>query len=288
MKTEKMEKNLPTLVTTLIVGLIVVCSMLLPVMSDAADELRGHATYQNPNATLPYTEINAGDHIHWTPTEITVNDVVIDGGRTEENWLKAETFLGASNQVFMCKSDNTTQNVTDLLYVDITIHEDLTATVVLENIRTEGPTTFNIAAMGWGFVASNAGDWCQVRYDSTNRVVYFNNTDQIYTSGPAGGLTASKGTTAYFKGVAYENGITINGTSEVANGVYSMTFGLTSMDYSFEGAPVDDIRVIVVPAKVESTITPNASADLIEAIPIVVIVALIMAAIGAIAYRRND
>lgn len=282
------DKNLLTLVITLTVGIILSGSMLLPVVNDAADDMRGYAVYQNPDTIAPYTEINAGDHIHWTPTEITVNDVVIDGGRTEENWLKAETLLGASNQVFMCKSDNTTQSVTDLIYADITIHEDLTATVVIENTRTEGPTTFNIAAMGWGFVASNAGDWCQVRYDSTNRVVYFNNTDQIYTSGPAGGLIASKGTTAYFKGAAYENGITINGTSEVANGVYSMTFGLTSMDYSFEGAPVDDIRVIVVPAKVESTITPNAGANLIEVIPILVIVALLMTAVGAIAYRRAD
>lgn len=282
-----MKTNLLTLVVTLTVGVILTGSILLPVVNDAADDICGYEVYQNPDAIAPYTEINAGDHIYWTPTEITVNDVVIEGGRTNENWLKTETVLGAYDHVFMCKSDNTTQSVADLLYADITINEDLTATVVIENISTTEPDTFNIAAMSWGFVISNTGDWCQVS-SSTNRVVYFNDTDQIYTSGPAGGLTASKGTTAYFKGVSYDDGITFTGVTEVANEVYSMTFGLTSMEYSFEGAPVDTIRVIVVPAKVESTPTSNAVADLIEVIPIMVIVALVVMAAGALYLKRDD
>lgn len=283
----KANSKVLALVITLTVGIILAGSLMMPVLNDAAGDMRGYDIYQNPDAIAPYTEIKTGDHIYWTPTEITVNDVVIERGRTSENWLKADTLLGAGGQVFMCKSDNTTQSVTELRYADITINEDLTATVVVENPRTTEPTTFKTAAMSWGFVVSNTGDWCQVRYNSTDRVVYFNDTDQIYTSGPAGGLTASKGTTAYFKGVTYDDGITFTGVTKVAKDVYSMTFGLTSMEYSFEGAPSDDVRVILVPAKVESTPTLNVAASLIEVIPIMVIVALVAMAAGAL-LKRDD
>lgn len=272
-------------VVAIVAGVLV--SAMIPIFATTTDNIEGYAVYENPDRLAPYTTISAGDHIHWTQTEITVNDEIITGNRTTENWLKCEYILCANNQLFIYKTDGNTQLVSNCIYLDVTFGDDLSATVVLENNNTIGsPVTMVSAPMEWGFIIANEGDWCQIKYDSPDRTVYFNNLDQIYTSGPAGGLISSKGTTAYYKGVSYDEGIVFNGVSEVANGVYSMTFGLGSLTYNVAGIGNDDIRVIVAPLSVESTRTPSATADMINLIPLVICAGLVVMFVGALIIRR--
>lgn len=274
----------------ILVGLLVsvlILATFTSVISSTADSVEGYQIYNNSDTLSPYRELAPGDSIHFSSTDgITVNGEAITGNRSGENWLKCENILFASTQLFIFKNTNQTQLIQNIIVADITVGDDLSCTVVLENNNTIGnPVTVISAPMTWGFVISNSGDWTQVRYDQQDREIYFNDVNQVYTSGPAGGLISSAGTTAYHLGTEYEDGIVFHNVVDLNNGVYSLNFGIGSLTYNVPGIS-DDVRIVVIPLSVESERTPNVLADIIEIVPLIAGVGLLMVALGIIIYRR--
>ena len=279
-------KNFVSILVGLLVSVLILATFT-SIVSSTADSVEGYQIYNNPDTLSPYRELAPGDSIHYSSTDgITVNGETITGNRSGENWLKCENILFASNQLFIFKNTNQLQTISNIIVADITVGDDLTCTVVLENNNTIGnPVTVISAPMSWGFVISNSGDWTQVRYDQTNREIYFNDVNQIYTSGPGGGLISSAGTTAYYVGTEYEDGIVFHDVVDLGNGVYSLNFGIGSLTYNVTGIS-DDVRVVVVPLSVESERTPSVLADIIEILPLIAGVGLLMFSLGIIIYRR--
>lgn len=297
-----MNNKLIPLVITLVVGIILAGSVLMPVLNDATETER---TFLNKGYyEMTYTE---ADDVSLTwdsadPHKVTVNDAVIDLPATADlpgpiniicgdDWFIRYT--GAGLQFY----PSTGSSVNAGNGVDMTV----TASEGTVTITTNAdPAVTKTAYYTFLYVVSENGAYVM---KNTNDVAYVHEDSEIYGIGRStvtGGYVKIKITGSISNGfTATEVGssaftigdITVNYTTDSA---YIDLYKLSSLQFTVTDSDnnANDLTYsyFIVPASVTSELsnhlTPGQIA-LIGAIPVLVIVALLVVAVGVVA-RRND
>ena len=315
-----MEKmNALTLIITLVVGVILTGALLGPVINDATKTTE---TFTN-TGYLRLGEISSEDPdtytITWTyenPHQFIVNDEIYtmpDGNTTgsvfpytmfaTDGWGLRYTQTGGNVDLNLYGSGENSQllwyaTTTDTNTVTITINGG-TASFVKNGGSAVNMTYTNM------FIPDNDGEFILKKGNSP---AYLNSESVIYSTGR---------TSASFGANAFAININLNGNVEGVNVNVLAPSGFTSSNVVIDSSEVDgyenlysfnkvtfDItqdstsitvgatyaQVIVpyqVTAELSEHLTPG-QISLMGAIPVMVIVALLMAAVGAIALGRND
>lgn len=298
-----MKTNILTLVFTLVVGVILAGSLLMPVISDA--QHARDTTYTN-DAPYSYGKI-------YDFSENDLDDtIIISVCKTGERsiTINGETHNVSSYQpvvmsdAFTIRYYNTSMNFVTpsagsktITEATITISGGVaTFTDVLNTSGTE--ITIDPEPITWAFVHDSNGDYSGLITE--NGITAYAHKNEIYTSN---WITT---TSEYFSGKAGDDFVTItDGTDSTTaainwggeyqnNGVYKLTLSSTSDDYTFvvdnagEDYTVHPFMVCVPKTVVGTPDDASGINALYGAIPVMVIVALLMTAVGAIALRRGD
>ena len=299
-----MEKtNLLTLVVTLTVGIILAGSLLMPVISDATTTEK---TFLNKGYyEMTYTE---ADDVSMTwdstdPHKVTVNDVVIDLPATADlpgpiniicgdDWFIRYTGTGLQFYPSTGSSVNAGSGV------DMTV----TASEGTVTITTNAvPAVTKTAYYTFLYVVSENGAYVM---KNTNEAAYVHKDSEIY------GIGRSTVTGGYVKIKItgnIEDGFT---ASEVGSSLY--TFGDITVNYTTDSEYIDLYKLtslqfavtdssentsnltysyFIVPASVTSELTNHLNDGeiaLMDALPVIVIIGLVLAGVGAIFIRNRD
>lgn len=298
-----MKNKLIPLVMTLVVGIILAGSLLIPVINDAQ-----HAQDVKYTNSAPYSYGKIYDFSENDLDDTIIISVCKTGERSIS--INGETHNVSSYQpvvmsdAFTIRYYNTSMNFVTpsagsktITEATITISAGVaTFTDVLNTSGTE--ITIDPEPITWAFVHDSTGDYSGLITE--NGITAYAHKNEIYTSN---WITT---TSEYFSGKAGDDFVTItDGTDSTTatinwggeylnDGVYKLTLSSTSDDYTFvvdnEG---EDYTVhpfmVCVPKEVIGTPDDQQGINaLYGVIPILVIVALLVTAIGAVYVRRND
>lgn len=285
-----MKTNVLTLIITLVVGVILAGSLLAPVISNAQTTIGDPITYTN---TGPYGELYVTDDVSGTHTIVMSaadNTITYDG---EVITTPARGYLVVSDAITVAYtgsymticygSDQYQFNATWGNSYDITF-ENGTATMI--RTSSSGDTTFTKEYTWIGYKVSENGNYINV---SSNVNVYCNDVKNMIAMG---NYTSGDNDTFYIVKDGKVNLTNTTYTGSVALRSDTLVSGTTDVINSYIVISVDDETFTPYVWAVEKTImgheSGGASYTLLGAIPILLIVALLMVAIGAIAFRRND
>lgn len=317
-----MEKmNVLTLIITLVVGVILAGSLLAPVISDATKTTE---TFTNEGYyTMDKVATDANFSLTWDSTEplvISINDDKIDLSDKGLVNNMSYTIFGGDNFVLRLRTNlNATvcqyygsQTVTPaFMYADTATNSSMTAVVADGNITVsttnptyDTPASFTMTDKTYCINANDTGAYVMKK---SNESAYIeSNTDiivldgittlaandvGIYADGTINGdldATTFRGTATYdvtFSDFVYttENVSSAIDLVKLEKVVFTATQNNTdyTVTYSYFIVPTE------VTAELANHLTPG-QISLMGAIPVMVIVALLMVAVGAIAYRRAD
>ena len=309
MKMEKM--NVLTLIITLVVGIILTGALLGPVINDSTATER---TFVNEGIYSmesfdDQAEINlTWDHTH--PKTMTVNDeaVALPQSTTyppslvvSDSW--AVRYIVQPNQVITL----TLFDASSATKFSVNSDETNDLTIAL----SEGTATFTYGSSTVtetytsGFVIANDGEYVMKNSD---KVAYLKGDSVIYSTGRTGGLnqlttntvsihldgTIADGVavTSLYPPAYTASDIVINAAADTKYiDLYrfeNVTFTVIDTSSNTDSATYSQV---IVPASVTAELTDHLTPgqiSLMGAIPVMVIVALLMAAVGAIALRRAD
>ena len=303
-----MKTNILGLVVTLVVGIILAGSLLMPVLDDATTTER---TFTNVGRYYVSTEIDGETtitmnyDIDGTTRQWYIDDVLLEyePTTTGPEYAQITTVAGADNMVF--RTDGRARGL-----VNSTGGADYSITVTNESI-TYGTTVSNAPL----FVAStqptdyvlynNTGAPCLIKGDSVliacgyTGVTVANAIDDTPAVTTNLTISFSGSVKDGFEITTYDRDYTFTVDNVVVNATahegYVDLYDFTSVE--FDVISENDVAthctysVLAVPAEVTAELsehlTPGQIA-LMGAIPVMVIVALLMAAVGAIALRRAD
>lgn len=277
-----MKTNILTLIITLVVGVILAGSLLAPVVSDAAKTM-STTTYNN-EGDGSFAELDLSETVTIIPRNggYTINgeNVNVTG---DNKYIYADTFKGAatiSNTVL--NIDIFSPTLKYVGYVSKIVISDGTATITH---TIEGTDTEYTASCEWVVISDDAGDMTLC-------------TDGAYSDGsfyatyPPGVVWTGLGFVAVVEdyalssvnGASTTNGVMTDISEDVVGSIttdnYKSTVSVVYEDQSYDLG-------ILAPKVVKITVE-NSVSTLVGVIPIMVIVALLMVAVGAIAYRRAD
>lgn len=310
MKMEKM--NALTLIITLVVGVILTGALLGPVISDAT---KTHETFTNTGAF--YVELDPADEytIEYDAAEaankVTINDTTIDVPN-------GYTILALDNSILRIQ-DNTLQYKGAGSYIVNIIKCDLSVsngTVTGSYYLRDAPTT----EVSWpsttytkAYVASpTQQDYVMTVYNTTSKMT---GDSDIFAFGQTGFVTSGS-TVLYLIKIegTIDDGVTVSildrttgvavstatvedlSINKTAVAGYVDLYDLTSITFKAKILDTDNwtnvsYSAYIVPSEVTAELSDHLTPgqiSLMGAIPVMVIVALLMAAVGAIAYRRAD
>ena len=295
-----MEKNnVLTLIITLIVGIILAGSLLMPVLTDATTTER---TFTNDGYFRMDKVTDGNLTFNWDydePTKIVVNDETIEYTNDSGN----EISVVCSNTFYLRIRDNNASFIYNgpggNVIADST-GESLTVTIT-ENSGTvtNGTDTKNFTNVGDIYHISNSGDYAMKK---SNEAAYLNEDSEIFIRGMSRiGIhyvsfivngNINDGATVLGSDVTISD-ISMNATADNAyKDLYK--FNDITFDAVFTGETTPThvtYNYVVVPYQVTSELSQHLTPgqiSLLGAIPVMVIVALLMAAVGAIALRRAD
>ena len=282
-------KNLLTLVITLVIGIILAGSLLVPVITDAQHATSDISTALNGNNS-PYIA-ETTDYVYFVSSDTeTINGEAIHVvGFTQVITTDAGVFykLGANDYTLFIPGENVKEHIelgTSVPNITATVKNGVFTVSYGSNEYTANVTD--------AYAYTGDGE-----YSESNRWPSF-----ITNKGTSGLITVGDG---YFSQL---NGIAIIDDWTTGEG----TFNCYSKDWIESSAPVTwdvvdngdgsyTISNIVIDSTDELpnthrvlyqneywTYTPTAVSNLLGAVPILVIVAILMVAVGAIAYRRAD
>ena len=298
-----MKANILTLAITLTVGIILAGSLLMPVISDATTTEK---TFLNKGYyEMTYTE---ADDVSMTwdstdPHKVTVNDVVIDLPATADlpgpiniicgdDWFIRYTGTGLQFYPSTGSSVNAGSGV------DMTVTASEGTVTITTNAE---PAVTKTAYYTFLYVVSENGAYVM---KNTNEAAYVHKDSEIY------GIGRSTVTGGYVKikiTGSIDDGFT---ASEVGSSAY--TFGDITVNYTTESEYIDLYRLsslqfavtdssentsnltysyFIVPASVTSELTnhlSNGEIAILNALPILIIVALVVMAAGALYLKRDD
>ena len=317
-----MEKmNVLTLIITLVVGVILTGALLGPVISDATTTEK---TFEN-NGYYPLTKVdeNTEATIVWDtadPEAFTINDVRIDFPTTGRL-----TILGSDS---ICMRYNTASNTHQIQvfgsYSGVQDYKALTESaggtltavisggVVTVTVGTDSPKSFDLGNDAYLLAPNNVNaDYVAVMKITTEKAYLLgdsevvicgisvsNNQSQAIGVFGKGNMTDGIQFDTFFEGSSYSGaGVTFTDVttySEEINGykdLYALEKYTATINYGNDQTSAATYSYFIVPSEVVAEksvhLTPG-QISLMGAIPVMVIVALLMVAVGAIALRRAD
>lgn len=269
-----MKNNLLTLCITVVVGIILVGSMLMPVISNA--HTQNDVTYSNNvgNHQLLARDDSGSHTFSWTAGTSTYtfdgetyqvkNDCVITTDKV--SFVAA---YSSGTYTFLCYIDPTTRVVSTTYDINITMDNGVIS-------GTVGTTRVN-QNYSWAYVPSETGDYFGT-YGSTGSYYVTSINDIVANYN----YTAIMDGTATYKGVE----ATINDTLTPVANVY--TIASDGLKVTSEGSG-HAVNAFLVPVSVTyHDPTLDSSMPLLNAIPIVVILSLIVMLASALIIRRSD
>lgn len=286
-----MKTNILTLAITLTIGVILAGSLLMPVIIDAQTTMGDPITYTN---TSSYGEIYVTEDISGTHTivmdaesnTITYDSEVISS--PTRGYIVVTDAIVVVNQgayITICYGSDTYQfNASWGNSYDITF-EDGTATM----IRTSSggtQTTFTKEYTWIGYKVASGGNYINMSSDANKYLSNMNNLLSVgyYSSGDNDTFYCLK-----------DGEITISETTFTASVALSSTdivSGTTDVYYAYPVISVDEESytpyVWAVQKEIYGHQTAGASYELLGAIPIIVIIGLVLAGVGAISIRNRD
>lgn len=278
----------------LAIAIIVIASVLIPVLNDAE---RGYKTEKFDNPAGNYAEkITAGsiefsiadstlklNGNDWTSTgkiPMFVADNFLIQMNGSNNQSNITYYAGSAVRVDNAKSINMTyaNKTINLTYVDSSDNE------VSVNIDSK-----------WAYAVTNGESGSYIAYNlyATSKTVYYSSVGDFAASGYAMNGDVAQSIYSIGNGVATINGVAadlnINGFTEVDGynqlytGAISYNKGLGIVDGDNTVYP----WFVVMPAQVDGYVEPSQGyTALLAAIPVMVIVALLVAAVSIIAKRE--
>lgn len=278
-----MKNNLLTLIITLVVGVILAGSMLAPVVADARTTTSTEVNYTNESTLFKMASaeetvtislvsgtvtLNGAEVTHTTNSNILLSDAFsVDQFLYQGNWLTRAWYKDSTTLSYPTAFNLTFENGT------------VTGTV------TSGGTTNDINdTYTYLYYADASGNLTQIS-SAVREDIYVNSTNDIILAGLY--YTGSNSTTYSY----------IDGNFEL-DGEYT-----GSVDFDTESVGIDVVKVTGITVTIgEETFTPyrflvpaevtghteTSISSLLGVIPIMVIVAILMTAIGAITLRRAD
>lgn len=290
-----MKTNVLTLIITLVVGVILAGSLLGPVVGDAQTTLGTPANVEN-SAPVGTNY----DYTIWDGSDITFAYTGTDAGGTYTINGEQFTLLSSNQRIIIASNDfatrsggNETAFILNSQYIGVTTqfsNVDFTYTITDKQYTLElGGSTYT-GSVDWLVYAAPDGNSGLIQCGNPNEPFYTSNTNNIIVLGNI--YTTGENDTfySYYNGdlsvnetYADESSITINKT--VADGytdIYNTTVAVNIGDETFTP------YFILIPNNVSGHEAAGATYTLVGVIPIMVIVAILMIAVGAIAYRRAD
>lgn len=284
-----MKTNILTLVITLVVGVIFAGSLLVPVITDAQKNLGDPITETNESAE--YMSLSKGDvtleldegilTLNGSTLTLTGSERIIfsadvltiwyDGSVYKGSWINAPTF---------------TPGISNIIAFDISVTNDkLTCSVTYQG--HDDPATLSDYSVKFAFYIDPVGEYAYFSPEDTQpyvtniKDVYCtgsfytgtNKTNYWYFDGEAGGIVA--GYTYNFDADLTP----VNGTTDI--------YTLSNAEFSISDESFTPFYMIVKKT-IDGHATSGSVYSLLDSIPVLVIVALVMIAIGAIAYNRRD
>ena len=289
-----MKTNILTLVITLVVGVILAGSLLVPVLNDAQSTIGPDVTYTsvnlNPNpgnfdALTTSTDIEytiSTDGITYNGDSMTWNRTLNRGILiySDAGYITVKTDDSPSPAVVVYNiTDSTITNTT--LTVPVTISVSNGAVVAGETTLFEFTKGFyNVNEGGKYACVYNLNNYTQSPYiksdlDVISYGMYTTGENDTYYEYVNGEIVTHE---------EFTNGITV--TKTLVEGTTDI-YKLTGFEIDVGGETFTPYYVFI-PASVTGHAASGAEYALLGAIPIMVIVAILMVAIGAIAYRRAD
>lgn len=302
-----MNTKLIPLIMTLVVGIILAGSLLVPVLSDAQKTIGPEVTLTNDSPVV-LREVEPGDVL--IVTRSTVDGV------TDDVWtLNGEPVVGptgSADRWNVCiMSDGVYLQANAPANSAIGVRYDMTKSTPSANylsggggtasytftfnedtiVLTSGENTLSTYGYTWAYVMCpyGEGEYCA---PIAGGVGIVKDPNQVilcgaYTSGDLDTMYYYKNGQTYVSNTAYT--MTANITTAVHTGTTDIYDATVSVDMT-DGDDTESFTPyrILVPYEVTGHAASGASYSLLGAIPIIVIVALIVAAIGMVAVRRND
>lgn len=304
-----MNNKLIPIVITLVVGIILAGSVLMPVLNDATTiekTLTNDGVLRMDKITTADSTVITWDHT--APSIITVDDVDIT--LPDQNAVVYLTVNGTDND-FMVRYTPSATNPMMVVFngnnanveASVTNGRDLTVTISEGSISvTDGTNTETATFTDYAFIPSENGKYVM---KNPNKVAYLNADSEIYGMGRSF-LSASNINLNFTIAADVETEPTVdyygrNVTATISNAEVNATKLDTYVDmYEFSSITFDvtisdntssvTYNQVIVPYQVTSELsqhlTPGQIA-LMGAIPVLVIVALLVVAVGVVA-RRND
>lgn len=288
-----MKTNVLTLIITLVVGIILAGSLLGPVISDA------QKTIGTPTTVTNVMNTSSPNYTIWDGSDIVIeydatNKVYSIDGVSNNFAAATQRILVASND-FACRNGGSTDNpqilsqyVTEAAQIS---HTSFTFRVINKSYSFEVPGVDPyVGTLEWMVYAEDSGTTNLGQINQSAGTWYTSEQDKLIVLGNI--YTTGENDTfySYYDGdltvnSAYEDvsSVTINKTlAEGYTDIYATTITINIGDESFTP------YFILTPKTVEGHEASGGAYSLLGAIPIMVIVALLMIAVGAIAYRRAD
>ena len=308
-----MKTNILTLIITLVVGIILAGSLLGPVISEAQNTIGPEVTITN-NSAIVLREVEEGDVLKCVRTKTgdstfsdawTLNDEPITNlSGTSLSWNVGII----SDAIYM--QINSNSNSAAGIYYDMTattpaavyygmgtsavVGDSATTTFTFSNGTATAVNQLNqtmTVPYTWGYVVCpyEDGKYCAAVSGGVGSV---SNADEVilggaYTSGELDTMYYYKDGEAHVSNSSYT--MTANITTAIHTGTTDIYDATVSVDMT-DGTDTETFTPyrILVPYEVTGHEAGGASYTLLGAIPILVIVAILMVAVGAIVLRRND
>lgn len=169
-------KEMATLFASLIVGLIVLVTALVPIIDVSTDDYR--ELYNNSSANLSSVLMDDMD-IQIEDDKVTVNgdDIALSSPTglriVTDSFHVIET---GSNLEFAYKGNN---NLTLVSTITIAVNDSVASVTYTDTSSNSGNLSFPIE---WGFVIDPNGDYGLLRYYDLNRTIYIKDINELYGS----------------------------------------------------------------------------------------------------------
>lgn len=281
-------KNLVMVVVGMVLAAVMIGGVLLPAVGSVDDS--NHITYLNDKMhAKPYSDLKSGDVVRSEDmANLYVNDELITRSNIMgENYVKTSSFLFTGNSLIRMSPDgNSISYIQNITSFTLTMTGDMSATI--DGVNSNGPFNVVFENIGWGYVATNTGEWAEPYYYSPG-LIYINNVNQIYGCGPVDGNSQFynfNGSTLRLGTIVQNTPIAFNLTDE-SNGVYSFSPALNGdVVATTDGGVTFDVRNFIVPISVESDELVKGADGIINIVPIVSVAGLVMAGIYIFISRK--
>ena len=297
-----MKTNILTLVITLVVGIILAGSLLAPVITDA--QKNTNDTIINDVSEGMTFKLDGADDYNLTTTDSVrawlINGTAVDVYSASGALTITDKCRFEKNGGYVSLYDATGSRIANLSGVANKVVVEYTAETKVFSVTTytgmgdsaelANTYTYNVENILYYIPG---GDYGAIQTNGDPDISYYvNDLSEViaggaYTTGDLDTSYFAEGTTVYVGNSSYTASGTATTVKEYTDAIKGSSYSITVTDG--EDSETFTPYTVFVPLKVIAhTNEQNAQIALYGAIPILVIVSLLMAAIGAIALRRGD